>query len=287
MEYVISVDLGATNLRVGIVSEELKIVEVNRERTTKNDKDALLKQICRLIETLPYEEYNIKKVGISACGLIEHDYITILPNLGIRNFDLKGELESRFPFKVEIKNDANCTALAEATFGAAKDVRDSYFITVSSGIGGCLIANRKMIDLPFEIGHVLIKYGNGYEELEKVCSGNGIVKLCADKYLVVDHAGQFFDLVKDGNALALAIFDEWLEMLALFIANTQMEFNTDKIVLSGGVMKSADLFIDKLELKANKLIERFPLKPIKFALAEFDQDAGLMGGVSVALAIED
>ena len=45
--------------------------------------------------------------------------------------------------------------------------------------------------------------------------------------------------------------------------------------------------IDKLELKANKFIERFPLKPVKFALAEFDQDAGLMGGVSVALAIAD
>ena len=96
MEYVISVDLGATNLRVGIVSEKLEIIEVNRERTTKNDKDALLKQICRLIETLPYKEYNVKKVGISACGLIEHDYITILPNLGIRNFDLKSELEAKF-----------------------------------------------------------------------------------------------------------------------------------------------------------------------------------------------
>ena len=287
MEYVISIDLGATNLRVGIVSSDLKIIEVNREKTTKNDKNALFKQICRLIETLPYEEYNVKKVGISACGLIEHDYITILPNLGIRNFDLKGELEAKYPFKVEIKNDANCTALAEATFGASKDARDSYFITISSGIGGCLICDHKMIDLPFEIGHILIKYGQGYEELENVCSGNGIVKLCRDKYCIVEHAGQFFELVKKGDILANAIFEEWIEMVGLFIANTQMEFNTDVIVLSGGVMKSSDLFLEKLQRKANNLIERFPLKPVKLELAQFDQDAGLMGGVSVALAIED
>ena len=287
MEYVISVDLGATNLRVGIVSSDLKIIEVNREKTTKNDKNALFKQICRLIETLPYEEYNVKKVGISACGLIEHDYITILPNLGIRNFDLKSELEAKFPFKVEIKNDANCTALAEASFGAAKDARDSYFITISSGIGGCLIFNKKMIDLPFEIGHILVKYGQGYEELERVCSGNGIVKLCRDKYCIVEHAGQFFDLVRKGDILANAIFEEWIEMVGLFIANTQMEFNTDVIVLSGGVMKSSDLFLEKLQRKANNLIERFPLKPVRLELAQFDQDAGLMGGVSVALAIED
>ena len=58
-------------------------------------------------------------------------------------------------------------------------------------------------------------------------------------------------------------------------------------VLSGGVMKSSDLFMDKLELKANNFIERFPLKPVRLELAHFDQDAGLMGGVSVALAIED
>ena len=38
MEYVISIDLGATNLRVGIVSSELEIIKVNRERTCKNDK---------------------------------------------------------------------------------------------------------------------------------------------------------------------------------------------------------------------------------------------------------
>ena len=76
-------------------------------------------------------------------------------------------------------------------------------------------------------------------------------------------------------------------MVGLYLANTQMEFNTDLIVLSGGVMKSSDLFIEKLQRKANNLIERFPLKPVKLALAHFDQDAGLMGGVSVALAIKD
>ena len=124
MEYVIAIDLGATNLRVGIVSSNLEIVEVNRERSERNDKTVLLNQICRLIEALPYKDYNVKKVGISACGLIEKDHVKILPNLNIRDFDLKGELERRYGFKVEIKNDANCTALAEASFGSTKDVPD-------------------------------------------------------------------------------------------------------------------------------------------------------------------
>ena len=57
MEYVISIDMGATKLRVGIVSSNLHMIEVNREKTVKNDKELLVKQVCRLIESLPYEKY--------------------------------------------------------------------------------------------------------------------------------------------------------------------------------------------------------------------------------------
>ena len=285
MEYVIAVDLGATNLRVGIVSSNLDIIEVNRERTVKNDKDALIKQICRLIETLPYEKYGVKKVGTSACGLIERNYIRILPNLGVRDLDLKKIIEERYPFRCEIKNDANCTALAEATFGASKDVPDSFFVTISSGIGGCLIYDHQMVDLAFEIGHTLIGYRHQFEEFEKIASGNGIVKLCRDNYLIVENAQEFFTLCRAKDPTALNVLDEWKKIVSLYLANLQMEYNTDKIVLSGGVMKSSDLFIDDLEIKSNALIERFPLKPVKIVLAQFDQDAGLMGGVSVALHI--
>ena len=286
MEYVISIDLGATNLRVGIVSSNLDIIEVNREKTIKNDKDLLVKQICRLIESLPYEKYNVKKVGVSACGFIEKNYIKILPNLGIRDLDLKSIIEKKYGLKTEIKNDANCTALAEATFGATKDVKDSFFITISSGIGGCLIYDGKMVDLAFEIGHTLIKYNNNLEEFEKIASGNGIVKLCQDNYLMVDSAPEFFQLCEKKDPHALNVLDDWKDIIALYLANVQMEFNTDKIVLSGGVVKSSAFFLEDLKIRSNKLIEKFPLKPINLVLAQFDQDAGLMGGVSVALAIK-
>ena len=284
-EYVISVDLGATNLRVGLVSSDLEIIEVNRERTSKNADD-LVNQICRLINALPYKQYNVTKVGISACGLIERDFIKILPNLGITNLDLKKIIEDKFDLKCEIKNDANCTALAEATFGSTKDVEDSYFITISSGIGGCLIYKKEMVDLAFEIGHTLVAYNGGYEEFEKIASGNGLVKLCKDSDLNVENAAGFFSKCESKDQNALEVLDKWMNIVSIYIANLQMEYNTDKICLSGGVMKSSHLFFDKLQERTNKLIERFPLKPIKLVLAHFDQDAGLMGGVSVAFHIK-
>lgn len=286
MEYVISIDLGGTNLRIAIVSESLEIVDVVRESTTKNDKDKLFEQICRMIDSLPYEKYGVKKVGISACGIIDGDHITLLPNLNIKDFDLNKRLEEKYGFKVNIRNDANCTALAEASFGSTKDVKDSYFITISTGIGGCLIHDSNMVNLPFEIGHILVHYKNGYEEFEKLCSGTGMENLARSYGLEVTGCKDFFSKVEQNDKLALEILDVWEEMVAVFIANTQMEFNVDKFCLSGGVMKSSKYFIKVLEEKANKIIKNYPLKEIKIVLAEMDQDAGLFGGVAVALKIK-
>lgn len=286
MEYVISIDLGGTNLRIAVVSESLEIVDVVRESTTKNDKDKLFEQICRMIDSLPYEKYGVKKVGISACGIIDGDHITLLPNLNIKDFDLNKRLEEKYGFKVNIRNDANCTALAEASFGSTKDVKDSYFITISTGIGGCLIHDSNMVNLPFEIGHMLVHYKNGYEEFEKLCSGTGMENLARSYGLEVTGCKDFFSKVEQNDKLALEILNVWEEMVAVFIANTQMEFNVDKFCLSGGVMKSSKYFIKELEEKANKIIKNYPLKEIKIVLAEMDQDAGLFGGVAVALKIK-
>ena len=68
-EYVISIDLGGTNVRVGLISEDCEIIAVSRERTIHDNRHELSNQINRLISYLPYQEYNVKKVGISAAGL--------------------------------------------------------------------------------------------------------------------------------------------------------------------------------------------------------------------------
>ncbi len=286
MEYVISIDLGGTNLRIAIVSSDLKIVEVIRESTIKNDKDKLFEQICRMIDSLPYEKYKVKKVGMSACGLIDGDHITLLPNLKIKDFDLKDRLEAKYGFKVNIRNDANCTALAEATFGSTKDVKDSYFITISTGIGGCLIHDSNMVNLPFEIGHMLVHYKDGYDEFEKLCAGTGMENLARAYGLEVTGCKDFFEKVANDDKKALEVLDVWTTMVSTFIANTQMEFNVDKFCLSGGVMKSSAYFLKELEEKANKIVKNYPLKPVKIVLAKMDQDAGLFGGVAVALKIK-
>lgn len=285
MKSVISVDLGATNLRVGVVNEDLSLGVVLREPSTKNNPDALYNQIKRMIiEVLKTTANDIKYVGISACGIVKDNVIEILANLGIGRFDLKSLIEKDFQnLSVEIANDANAAGYMESLHGSAANVRTSYFITISSGIGGVLIYDNKMVDLPFEIGHNFINYKNKFYELEKLCSGNGIVNLAKLNGLEVKNAGDLFSLKVNGDKKASKVYDLWLQYISSAIANIQLNYNPDVIVLSGGVMKSATIFQDDLLAVANAFIAPFPVKKIKFVQAKFDQDDGLMGGASLAL----
>ena len=283
MRYVISVDLGATNVRVGLISTSLEIISVFRERSTKDDKDALANQIIRMIKSLPLDKYKVEAIGVSACGMTKFSHIEVLPNLNIKDFPLNKILEKEFNVPCEIANDANCTALSEATHGAGKDYNTSYFVTISSGIGGCLVYNKKLVDLPFELGHHLIGYKNNFYEIEEILSGNGLVKFCKINDLVIDNASTFFSLVEAKDEKALYILDEYVDQLAIMMNNLQLDYNTDTIILSGGVMKSIDLFFDKLQRKCDELISKTPLNKINFTCAAFDQDAGLMGGATLGL----
>lgn len=101
--------------------------------------------------------------------------------------------------------------------------------------------------------------------------------------LEVKNAGDLFSLKVNGDKKASKVYDLWLQYISSAIANIQLNYNPDVIVLSGGVMKSATIFQDDLLAVANAFIAPFPVKKIKFVQAKFDQDAGLMGGASLAL----
>lgn len=284
---VYAIDLGATNLRIGIVDQDLNIIDVIREKSTKNDALKLYDQIHRMIKAL-YEKNKVPVdyIGVSCCGFVEDSKIKLLPNLFINRFDLKYHLNKDFPeAKVFIANDANAAAYAEASYGSTSEVEDSFFYTISSGIGGCLVYNRKLVNLPFEIGHHYFQYKGQFHEIEELLSGNGIVKLCALNGVEVKDASDMFNGVKNNDKKFIQIYNDWIKNLAAFIANNQLNFNTDLIVLSGGVMKSKDIFLDDLSAVSNAFIAKYPVKRIRFVNAKFDQDVGLIGGASVGLAL--
>lgn len=286
LKYTLAIDLGATNLRAGIISlneetNEAKIVNQYVEGTISDDKEKLYNQIVSLSNKAisEYPNIQIKTIGVSACGIIEKDrYASSLPNLHVKNVMLADILEKAFPgTKCFVANDANCAAFSESRLGAGKDYNDVIFVTISSGIGTGFVYNKQLVNIPFEGGKIIQTVKGKYVESEYYCSGNGLKNLCKDRGLGELSGKEFFELVAKKDPNALSVYSEWLEYLGLFFGNLQRIFNVDCYVLSGGVMKSSSIFLTDLEKVSNGFVHPYPLKKIKFVQAEYGQDAGIFG----------
>lgn len=300
-QIVLAIDLGATNLRVGLVKLDEGgmpfVVDVLRSSSAKDSSTELYHEITSMIDQIIHRNPSIKftRIGVSLCGLVENGRTaTKLPNLHIEHFELAEWLERDYQgIKVLCANDANCAALSEAIFGSAKDVNDSFYMTISSGIGGGYVYQKNLINTTLEIGHCMREFEGKFVEEEQYLSGNGLSRLAAYNGLPGMQAKDVLAQVRKDKASGKAsdprikkTYEDWIKGLGLMFANLQLEFNVDKFVLAGGVMKSSDVFMEDLLHVASAFAANYPLKPIRFVLAKFDQDSGLVGAATVGFSIK-
>lgn len=286
MKKLIAIDCGGTNLRVAAVDENIEILAVRRIPTIHDNPYLLFTTMVKLLEEVKEEaKFNtIDAIGMSMCGLVQDNDVGRCGNLGIDSYDFKTLFEEKYPkAKLYFANDANCSALVEAEFGANKGLSNSGFVTISTGIGLGVVHRGEMIDLPLEGGRLLMEYKNKMYEAEYLLSGNGIVNLSKINDVFVKDAAEFFSLVREKDQTILKVYDEWLKLLAMWFANMHLLFNLDQYSVSGGVMKSGDLFLADLEHIANAYITSWHLKPIKLVRAKYDQDVGLKAAATLAL----
>lgn len=269
MRHVIGIDMGATNIRVGVINENLEIVEVIRESTSHGGNDSLIQQIVRLIKQVHYEKYNISSITIGVPGRVRNDgYVYELPNIHVSDIDFVTTLQNVFHVPTFVINDAVAAGLAEAISGNGKDYSSVFFVTISSGIGGSFFVNKKFVVSSTEIGHTLFKYQNGYYELERIASGYGIIRLAELNHIQLEHGYDMFIGYQNHDINLTQLYFDWLNLLHEFLAFIQSTFSPEIIVFSGGVMKSASIFFEDLK-KQNP--------QSKLIMAYHNQDAGLIG----------
>ena len=285
-KYIFAIDCGGTNLRVAALDRDLNIIAFKKTDSIKNNPSLLYNKIKELLNELSKEvNSEIKNIGMSICGVVTNNNVGRCANIGIeKSFDFFNKLSKDFPLaKVRIANDANATALAESVIGTSKDVSNSIFVTISTGIGAGLVLNKKLIETPFEYGRQLIQYNNCENELEHFASGNGIVNLSSLNGLKVNNSLDFFNLVSKKEGKALKILKDWINLLAIMFANMQLLFNVEMFVLSGGVMNSSKYFLKELETITNEKTSKWNLKRIKLVKSKFNQDAGLISAAVLTL----
>lgn len=260
------IDIGGTNTRLA-VSRDGATFDQPRVMPTPPDFNEAMAQIATTARKLS-SPTNIKAAAAGVPGPLDQAKTMILnaPNLpGWRHQPLKHKLEQQLDVPVSVENDASLAGLGEATSGAGAIYPIVAYLTISTGVGGARIVNKKIDSnaIGFEPGHQIIMSEQDKSlTLEDCVSGAGL----KNRY------GQPAERITDP-----AVWDEITKLLALGLNNTAVHWSPHCIVLGGSVMKSIPF--DKLRNYFRQTTTIFPVLP-DLKLSATGDSAGLAGALA-------
>jgi glucokinase len=294
-ESVIGVDIGGTNIRVGLVNGNL---ELERKETALTGSfqsaDELFKQIQQMIENVDTFK-KARKIGIampvpwrdSTAYIVDATNIPCLENMPIRT------IQSYFPeYEVYFENDVNVIAFLESEHGASKAYKHSMYITVSTGIGSGIIVNNEILHgahgYAGEIGSMIVSDTNKNHSslysgtLESLCSGKVLEDESKSLYGSDATTRTLFEKYHNKDAKAAGVIDLWVEHFSSAIATLMQTIDPDIFVIGGAVIDNNQWLIEKvIENSKNKVLENLR-NSINIVLSTFGPDAGMIGAGYVA-----
>ncbi len=259
--YVAAVDLGATNLRAGIIDEEGKILAFsqNEVKDLQNAADIRL-LICSMIEDLgEHAGITPKAIGISTAGPIDLKTGSVVgsPNMKCEQIFLVGPLQEKFGVPVTMMTDCKAGVLGEYSFGGAKDAETLVYLTFSTGIGAGVLERGKILcgsnGNASEAGHFLVDTTwnlscgcGGFGHWEAYASGTGIpnfFRAWSEEHIDAEpkpsmNAGQILYAAEQGSPLCRSFCDELAKINARGISSVIAAYNPDLIVLDGPIVRN-------------------------------------------------
>ena len=188
-QFCIGIDLGGTNMQIGVVDSAAKIRGTSRKKTRADEGsaaviDRLVRSVQEACEDAGITTRQLKAIGIGAPGAVDPVSGIVLEavNLNWTNYRLASVLTAKLKVPVFLDNDVNVAVLGEQRLGAAKGAQDLLGVWVGTGIGGGLILNGQLYYGGFktagEIGHTWLYPGNppGSRTLENNCSRSNVVQ---------------------------------------------------------------------------------------------------------------
>jgi glucokinase len=297
----VSIDIGASNLRVALFNEDATLLNKRKSPTMAGN---IISTIESCINEMIADAYEISGigVGIPAPISLQSGHVFSSWNLpAIESLDIKSTLEKMYKVPVAIENDGNLGALGESQFGAGKNLKNMVFVTISTGIGGGVVLNKNLFvgsdGLAAEFGDISLLLNlngdtNSIVSIERMTSGNSIAKSAVDvlrnnrESIINDlvegdlekiTAKTVCDAARLHDKLAVQIIKRASFILGIGISNLLTTFNPEVVILGGGVMKSADLFLDEISDAISKTHIQSALKNTKLSLSSLEDDAVLWG----------
>lgn len=262
MKYYIGIDLGGTNVRVARVDEAGNVIkDIIKGSRAKEGPDVIYENIVEILRE--FDMSDIEGIGLAIPGPCDPvtNTVTMATNFpGCEGYPFADKISKEFNKPVILDNDANVAGLAEAIFGAGKGYKTVFYLTHSTGIGGGLIINQKIMGghkgYGGEIANVIVdpnaKQYPIYAHLnrggvETVASGTAI--MLKGQELIgpeIKNGADVFNLAKQGNPVALEIINKMSKDFAVCLGIISAVVAPDCFVIGGGCSQSADLYFDKI-----------------------------------------
>ncbi len=312
---VVGVDLGGTNMQIGVVNAEGKVIGRCKRKTKSHEgRDEVIKRIIegvqRALDEAKTPREKLFGVGIGAPAVVDFDKGTVVKagNLGWEDVALRDILMQQLRVPVALDNDVNCAAWGEAQLGAARGRANVLAVWVGTGVGGGLVLGGSIWRGPKltagEIGYVVLFPGGqpGMMTVEDICSRTGIVnalKRLLPAYpesalhrLIAEKADETGAIGSSTIAKAYAMEDELTrkvvdksaEFLGFAIANLVTMLSIDCVALGGGVTEAlGEPYVARVRKSFERTVFPASLRKTEFVASALNDDAGMLGAAMQVL----
>lgn len=312
--YTVGVDLGGTNIAVGVVDKHHQIIG-RGQRPTKAPRaadelfDDLAAAVHDAVANAGLTMADIESVGIGTPGSVDKEKgsIEFANNLGFHHVPARAMLVDRLRCPVYLDNDANCAALGEALAGSGKGVDSFVAITLGTGVGSGIVINGKIVngvnDAAGECGHMVI----AIDGLPCNCGRRGCWEAYASATALIAQTKQAmllhpeskcwelaggnieavngltsFDAWRAGDEVGTQLVENYMHYLAVGLGNLINMLQPAKICIGGGIGHEKENLLTPLrELVKQERYTLYAEKQTELVSATLGNNAGIVGAAAL------
>ena len=309
--YRIGIDLGGTNIAVGVVDENYQLLARHSVPTgAERPAEAVIADMADAVEAAAAKAgihvQDCESIGIGSPGTCDSEAGVVVRAYNLQWFGVPvcQLLRERFHIPVRLSNDANCAALAECVAGAAQGVENMVMITLGTGVGGGIIINGKihagMRTAGAELGHTLLVL-NGTPCTcgrrgcwEAYASATALIQQAAqaakehpDSLLAALPAGELtgkavFDCADRGDSTAQAVIDQYCVYVAAGMTDLVNALAPEMILLGGGISHQGERILRPIrEYVADNCFGQHEGAIPVIQTARLGNEAGIIGAAAL------
>ncbi|MCJ8009478.1 ROK family protein [Lederbergia wuyishanensis] len=302
---VAGIDIGGTKTLIGLVDHSGNIL-VSQQFPTEIDVepkihiDKCIESLRNCMKKIGIHDQSLLGIGVNVPGLADPKKGILIhaPYAGWKSVPVKSYLQEIWPeIPIRIANDVNACALGELVFGRGKEFQHFLWVTISTGIGGGVIIERKIYEgehfIAGEIGHLVVEWENGNlcgcgnrGCLEAHASGTAIAKMAEKMSLLPATSKNVAELAYNGNKTALDIYKQAGEYIGRALSYAANVLNPGAIIIGGGVSLSYDLLEPHIRTTFQSAVIDETNKSMPILKTALGYEAGLIGAVSLIYSNE-